>query len=230
MNIAILLAAGSGSRMGLEEPKQFLLINNKPLFMYALETLNAHPYIDKIVLTISKEHEDEARKIVEKNHINKLVDIVIGGDSRQESVFNSIKRLEELGVEDDDIVLIHDAARPLVSSDIIFNNIKMCEKYHAVDTVIPASDTIIRSINEKEIDSIPNRKELYQGQTPQTFKYKIIKDVHCKALKEKDLIVTDDCGLALHYAYPVHLVEGNKRNFKITNKEDLDLLSVYLNK
>ena len=230
MNIAILLAAGSGSRMGLDEPKQFIMVNSKPLFLYALETLNAHKDIDKILVTTSKEHLKDVKDICEKHHMDKVVGFAIGGDSRQESVYNSLLKLEELGVKDDDIILIHDSARPLVSNDIIRNNIEMCKKHHAVDTVVPSSDTIIESIDGEAISAIPLRKNLYMGQTPQTFTYHLIKDVHLKAKEEKDLIVTDDCGLAIHFGYNVHLVQGNKRNFKVTTKEDLDLLQVYLNK
>ena len=139
--------------------------------------------------------------------------VVAGGDSRQISVYNGLTAVKAIAKGNDDIILIHDAARPLISSKIISDNIKACVKFDAVDTVIKASDTIIRSVDEKVISDIPNRSELYQGQTPQTFKLSLILEAHEKAKSGLVPNVTDDAKLVLSLGKKVHLVEGSKQNF-----------------
>ena len=135
-----------------------------------------------------------------------------------------------LGTEcgEDDIVVIHDSARPLISQRIINENIEGAKEFGAVDTVIPSADTIVKSIDENTIDSVPLRKELYLGQTPQSFKYSMILDAHNKAIENNNLEATDDCQLVLALKKDVHLVRGDKLNFKITTFEDLLLLKAVI--
>ena len=211
MNIALILAAGSGTRMGnADKPKQFLPIYGKPLMIHTIEAFEINDDVDKIVI------------------VTNVRGVVAGGNSRQISVYNGLKAVEELVSSPDDIIVIHDAARPLISQKIINDNIAVCKKFGAVDTVIKASDTIIRSKDNEIISDIPNRNELYQGQTPQTFKFKIIKDAHEKALKEDIPNVTDDAKLVLSFGIDVHLVEGSAQNFKITTFDDLMMLKALL--
>ena len=224
MNIALVLAAGSGTRMNsLNKPKQFVLIKDKPLMMYSIESFNHHPEIDAIVIVTSKDYVKYVQDLCQKHQLNKVKAVVIGGQTRQQSVFNGLKEIEKIISSEKDIVLIHDSARPLVNDKIISNNILLCKKYGAVDTVIPASDTIINSKDGEIIEGIPNRQELYQSQTPQTFVFNIIKDAHLKALETMIPHVTDDCRLVKHFGIDVHLAEGSKQNFKITTDEDLEL-------
>ena len=124
-------------------------------------------------------------------------------------------------MKDDDIVLIHDCARPLISQKIILDNIKGCQEYGAVDTVIKATDTIVRSVDEQKISDIPLRKELYQGQTPQTFKFSIIYEAHKDATDNKIFDSTDDASLVIRMNKKVSIVLGDSSNKKITYKEDL---------
>lgn len=230
MNYALIVAAGSGTRMGNNlKPKQFLLLKNKPLFIYSSETFNNHPDIDKIVIVTAQEYIDEVKDLCQKYKITKLVDVVIGGKTRQESVYNGLLKIKSLSNNlDSDIVLIHDAARPLVDQDIISNNIKECLINDAATTVIPASDTIIRSLDEKIINDVPLRKELYQSQTPQTFKLALILSAHELAKKNNCLDITDDAQLVLKIGKNVHLVKGNKRNFKVTTSDDLAIFEALI--
>ena len=230
MNYALIVAAGSGTRMGNNlKPKQFLLVKNKPLFIYSSETFNNHPDIDKIVIVTAQEYIDEVKDLCQKYKITKLVDVVIGGKTRQESVYNGLLKIKSLSNNlDSDIVLIHDAARPLVSQDIISSNIKECLINDAVTTVIPSSDTIIRSLDEKIINDVPLRKELYQSQTPQTFKLALILSAHELAKKNNCLDITDDAQLVLKIGKNVHLVKGNKRNFKVTTSDDLAIFEALI--
>lgn len=224
MNIAIILAGGKGTRMGIvDQPKQFIDIYGKPIVVHTIEAFDIHEQIDAIAVVCLKEWHEDIKIWTRKYELNKIKWIVDGGETRQESVLNGLKAIEE-DISPEDIVVIHDAARPLISHRIIIDNIEGARKYGAVDTVIPASDTIIQSIDNNTISSIPVRKELYLGQTPQSFIYSTIYDAHKKASKSELQDSTDDCRLVLNYGKSVHLVNGDKLNFKITTMEDLLLL------
>ena len=229
MNIALILAAGTGSRMGnADKPKQFLPIYGKPLMIHTVEVFEMHNEIDEIVIVTNESYIDQVKVWCKQYDLSKVRAVVAGGDSRQKSVYNGLKAVGELVSSKDDVVVIHDAARPLISSKIISDNIEACLKFGAVDTVIKASDTIIKSRDGEIINEIPNRSELYQGQTPQTFKYSIIKDAHEKALKDALPNVTDDAKLVLSFGIDVHLVPGSAQNFKITTFDDLMMLKALL--
>ncbi|MGH4139234.1 2-C-methyl-D-erythritol 4-phosphate cytidylyltransferase [Clostridium sp.] len=224
MNIAIILAGGKGTRMGIvDQPKQFIDIYGKPIVVHTIEAFDIHEQIDAIAVVCLKEWHEDIKIWTRKYELNKIKWIVDGGETRQESVLNGLMAIEE-DISPEDIVVIHDAARPLISHRIIIDNIEGAKKYGAVDTVIPASDTIIQSIDDHTISSIPVRKELYLGQTPQSFIYSTIYDAHKKASKSELQDSTDDCRLVLNYGKKVHLVNGDKLNFKITTMEDLLLL------
>lgn len=221
MNIAVILAAGIGSRMKHKLPKQFIEINNKPLFIYTLEKFLSVQQIDKIILVINKNYEDLYKQYLLKFDLLQNIGLVNGGQTRQESVSLSLDYLSDKAA-DTDIVTIHDGARPLVSSEIILNNINTCQKnQNAVSTVINIVDTII----DKEYNLV-NKDSLWAVQTPQTFPYKLIKNVHALA-KEKNLLsVSDDAQLAKKFGYKVDYVLGSRLNIKITEEEDISLLQL----
>ena len=229
MNIALILAAGTGSRMGnADKPKQFLPIYGKPLMIHTIEAFEMHDEVDKIVVVTSEGYDDQVKVWCKQYDLSKVKAVAIGGDSRQISVYNGLQAIKEIGAKDDDVILIHDAARPLISKNIISKNIEACIKYDAVDTVIQASDTIIKSVDGEKISDIPVRKELYQGQTPQTFKLGLILQAHENAKAGKIPNVTDDAKLVISMGKDVHLVEGSKQNFKITTFDDLMMLKALL--
>ena len=229
MNVALILAAGTGSRMGnADKPKQFLPIYGKPLMIHTIEAFEMHDDIEKIVVVTSEGYEDQVKVWCKQYDLGKVKAVVHGSDSRQGSVYNGLQAIKELGVNGDDIIVIHDAARPLISQNIITNNIEACKKYDAVDTVIKATDTIVASSDAERITNIPNRSELYQGQTPQTFKFALISEAHEKAKSGQIPNVTDDTKLVISMGKDVHLVEGSKQNFKITTFDDLMMLKALL--
>lgn len=229
MNIALILAAGSGTRMGnTNKPKQFLSIYNKPLIVHTIEAFEMHDDIDMILIVTNDTYIDDVKIWCKQYDLTKVQYIVAGGSSRQESVYNGLKKLEKIGISDEDIILIHDAARPLISQTIITDNIEACKKYQAVDTVIPSSDTIIRSVDKETICEIQKRSEQYQGQTPQSFTFKVINDAHEYAKSINNTETTDDCRLVLNMGKDVHLVSGSKLNFKITTFDDLMMLKALL--
>lgn len=224
MNIGVILAGGSGSRMGIvDKPKQFIDIYGKPIIVHTLEIFDSHADIDAIAIVCLEEWLDDLRILLRKYEISKVKWLVVGGRTRQESIYNVIKTLSE-ECQEDDILIIHDSVRPLVSHKIISNNIIGAKRYDAVDTVVPSADTIVKSVDSNTIEEVPNRSELFIGQTPQSFKFSIIKKAHDKAIKDNILDSTDDCQLILRLGEDVHLVEGEKLNFKITSFDDLLLL------
>ena len=221
MNIALVLAAGSGTRMNNAQPKQFMLVNNKPLFLFSVEAFQNNKNIDAIVIATNEEYVDLVRDYTKE--MDKVISVIKGGETRQQSVYNGLKEIEKNIRNPKDLVLIHDSARPLVSQSIIDENISLGKQFGAVDTVVAASDTIINSKDNETINEILNRSELYQTQTPQTFEFGIIKNAHERALLDSVPNVTDDCKLVMHFGVDVHFVKGDKLNFKVTTPEDLEM-------
>jgi 2-C-methyl-D-erythritol 4-phosphate cytidylyltransferase len=229
MNIALIVAAGTGSRMrSVGTPKQFLIVCDKPLFIHTVEKFESNHNIDYIVIITSKDYIEKVTLWCKDYKLTKVKRVVLGGDTRQASVYNGLLSLESLVVDDDDIILIHDAARPMVSCEIIDDNIEACRKYGAVSTVIKSSDTMIRSSGKEQIEKIENRDELFHNQTPQTFKYSIIKKAHDYAKNQLDFGATDDSQLVVKSGGKVYLVQGSKLNFKVTNDDDLKLFESIL--
>ena len=178
MNIAVILAAGSGTRMGnASAPKQFLTIYNKPIVVHTIEQFEMHFDIDEIVVVTKKDYMEEMKVWIRQYDLSKVHHVVEGGDSRQKSVFNGLSVVKTFA-QDNDIVLIHDSARPLVNARIISDNIEGALRYGAVDTVVPSADTIIHSMNGEKINDVPVRKELFLGQTPQSFRFDVIWNAH----------------------------------------------------
>ncbi len=228
MNIALIVAAGSGKRMkGLDKPKQFTLVNGKPLLIFTLEAFDRNENVDSIVIVANTKYFSEIMEMCNKYKIKKIMYIVPGGKTRQDSVYNG---LLGCGATANDIVLIHDAARPLISQKIINDNIEACKKYKAVETAIKVSDTIVKSADARTIKGLENREELLQVQTPQTFKYSLILKAHQNARKRMTTPSTDDATLAFQEGKKVHVVPGDKLNFKITTNDDLELFEAIVNK
>ncbi|MHC1724287.1 MAG: 2-C-methyl-D-erythritol 4-phosphate cytidylyltransferase [Aminipila sp.] len=228
MNIGIILAGGVGSRMGqVEKPKQFIEVYGKPIVIHTIEAFEVHKEIDKIAVVCLKEWMESLKILIRKYELSKVEWIIEGGDSRQDSTNNALNYLENI-CNEEDILLIHDAARPLISSRIITDNIVGAEKSGAVDTVIPASDTIVCSIDGSSITEIPPRKNYFLGQTPQSFKYSVIKKAYRSITNENCKDATDDCKIVKAYGQEISLVMGDKMNFKITTSDDLMMLKAML--
>jgi 2-C-methyl-D-erythritol 4-phosphate cytidylyltransferase len=227
MNIAVVLAGGSGSRMGMvDRPKQFIEIYGKPVIIHTLEAFEINEKIDAICVVCIKEWQDDLSVWLKEYDIRKVHWIADAGSSRQMSSLNALNAIKD-ECKADDYVIIHDAARPLVSQKIINENIVKVQEYGACDTVIPAHDTVIRSVDGSTLESIPARKELYMGQTPQSFKYSIVRKAYDDyyALPENERPeMTDDCGLVLNSGVKIGIAMGDKLNMKITTMEDLLLV------
>ncbi|MBU6446421.1 MAG: 2-C-methyl-D-erythritol 4-phosphate cytidylyltransferase, partial [Verrucomicrobia bacterium] len=191
---ACLLMAGNGSRFGGDVPKQFLMLGAKPIYLHALDTLVASRLFDEIILVCHPEWMDLPHD-----------GIVRGGATRQESSYRGLKGFKA----PPDIVLIHDAVRPFVTERILRDNIETAIQYGAADTCIPSADTLVHAPDGKTLAAIPNRRELFRGQTPQTFRMDWILHAHEQTQISN---ATDDCQLVLKMGKPIHLVLGDEKN------------------
>ncbi len=223
MNIAIILAGGYGSRFLNESnkfPKQFYEFCRKEVIAYSLETFNKHPQIDKIVVVSNIEYIKKTEEIIKKYNFEKVIGVVSGGITRQASVYSAIDYLSELGFGNPN-VLIHDAARLLVSKQVISNNIKALESSKAVSTILPCTDSMILSENGATITESLDRNKIYVVQTPQSFKLDLLRSAHKFAQTLNIYDSTDDASLMKLLNEKVTLVPGNKANMKLTTEEDL---------
>lgn len=223
-NIAVILAGGSGSRMGSELPKQFLKTAGRTILEHTVYAFENHPLIDEIVIVVNPAWIHLAEQQQLKNNWTKLTKILNGGEQRSDSSLAAINAYKgEKGIN----LIFHDAVRPLVSQKIISDNIEALKKYDAVDTAVPSPDTIIRLNKNKElIDEIPEREFLWKGQTPQSFKLECIEKAYEIALNDPNFKATDDCGIVRKYLpeTEIFVVEGEQQNIKLTYKEDIYLL------
>ena len=217
MNIGIILLAGSGTRLNNVTPKQFIKVNNIPLYLYSVNTFIAHENINKVLLVTRNEDISRLKKELQKEE--KVMDVISGGETRQLSVCNALTYLKKKGIKDDDFVLIHDAARANISASIITESLKKLEENHAVNTVILLSDSCIE-VTDENIKSL-DRDKIFLSQTPQSFHFGDIYMCHLKLLEEGITNSSDDISIALRFNIPVELINGSKLNFKITTHEDL---------
>lgn len=231
MTYVEILAGGKGTRMGnTEMPKQFLQLGTKPIFIHTLEQFLLNNEIDKIILCCPKAWMTYAEDIIKKYALNPdKIAVVEGGSNRNETIMNGCKYIEEnFGINEDDIIITHDAVRPFVTQRIISDNIESAKKYGAVDTVIPATDTIVISKDGKEISEIPVRKEMYQGQTPQSFNMKQLMETYQSLTEDEKEVLTDACKMFIIKGKTVKIVEGEVYNLKITTLHDLKMANAIL--
>ncbi|HMB20347.1 MAG TPA: 2-C-methyl-D-erythritol 4-phosphate cytidylyltransferase [Spirochaetota bacterium] len=213
---AIILAGGTGTRLGGNEPKQFLPLGDKPVITWSLLAFENHPLVDNIITVLPEPYHDRIENISREYAISKYLHTVKGGDTRQQSSWNAI---QSYPFDQEDILLFHDAARPFVNSDIITNCIIMTGKYGAAGVYVPAIDTITE-IREETVQRTLDRNFLHYTQTPQSFKYSVITDAHMKSSKEGVTGATDDISLVRDAGYRVYAVEGSYSNIKITTQHD----------
>lgn len=220
MNIAVILAAGSGKRTGMETPKQFVEVNGKLVIEYSLATFQAHPDIDEIAVVTSEAYLPLTNELRNSALYPKWRNVLQGGAERYQSSLAAIQAYEN---NPDDILLIHDAARPLVSAAVITKVLETMQHSNAAVVAVPASDTVIHSFDNKHIADIPPRKEMYYAQTPQAFRVKIIQRAFELGIQDACFNPTDDSGVVLRYLpeEPIVIVDGESKNRKITYQDDL---------
>ena len=221
---AIVLAAGKGSRMNSNTPKQYLTLLGKPVLFYSLQAFETSNVDSIILVTGSGEQEYCKKEIIEKYHINKVTHIVEGGAERYHSVWHGLMAAEDTGY-----VLIHDGARPLISPDVINKAISVVKETGACVVGMPVKDTIQIVDEEKAIASTPDRSRTWIAQTPQCFTYELAISAYNHAIASGDTKITDDAMVIRKYSNTsVTMLEGSYENIKVTTPEDIAVAECFL--
>ena len=218
-HIAIVLAGGSGRRMGNALPKQFLKVNERMIIEHTIDAFERSVRIDEIAVVTHPDYVEEMKQIIASNPWKKVAQVLLGGKERTDSTLSALRAY----TEGDDRLLIHDGVRPLVSQEIIENVCDALMTCDAVNVVIPAVDTIIE-VKDGAMVAAPKRENLRQVQTPQGFKRAVLAQAFDRALEDPAFVATDDCGVVFKYApdTTIKIVDGDTTNIKITYKEDLE--------
>lgn len=221
-----ILAGGKGTRMGnVPMPKQFLLLNDKPIIVHTIEKFILNDRFRKIIIATPKEWLNYTQDILKNFQVNlPNVTVIEGGNDRNDTIMKIVDYIEtDHEIDDHDVLVTHDAVRPFLTHRIIQDNIEQGMKYGAVDTVIEAVDTIVESQDNEFISEIPRRDAMYQGQTPQTFNIKTLKQLYNGLSNEEKNILTDACKIFSIKDKKVKMVKGEIFNIKITTPYDLNV-------
>ena len=222
----IILAGGSGKRMGSDVKKQYMLLKDKPVLFYSLKAFS-DSFIDEIIIVAGEDDIEYVKTdIVQKYNFTKVTQVVPGGKERYHSVLNGINAAGEC-----DYIFIHDGARPMVTEDILQRGFEAVQKYDACVIGMPSKDTVKIADENAMVAATPNRNLVWNIQTPQIFKYSLIKEAYNDVvkredeLKKKGIVITDDAMILEEYSnHPVKLVEGSYENIKITTMSDIDFV------
>jgi len=226
-NVALIIAGGLGNRMGQSIPKQFLTVNERPVIIYTLEAFQKHPEIDAIEVVCIEGWQSVLQAYANQFNITKLKYIVSGGKNGQDSIRNGVYELEK-HFDSNDIVLIHDAIRPMVSADIISDCIRVTREKGNAIAVIPCMEAMMQTENgEVSVGSYP-RERLKRTQTPQGFHIGEICDLHRRALKAGITNSVASCTLMIEMGEQVHFSIGSEKNIKLTTVEDIDIFKALL--
>lgn len=231
MVYGVILAGGCGSRFGGEKPKQYLGIKDKPILIHTVQKFVLCPEIDKILVLCPAPWVEHTKNLVNKYLASAAEKVAVteGGDSRNETIMNAIAFIEKAGeLDGETIIVTHDSVRPFVTHRIIRENVESCKKYGACDTVIPATDTIVESTDGSAVSNIPNRKNYYQGQTPQSFRALELRQAYQALSEEQKAVLTDAAKICVLAGKKVQLVAGEPYNIKITYPYDLRIARALL--
>ncbi|MCD5390542.1 2-C-methyl-D-erythritol 4-phosphate cytidylyltransferase [candidate division NPL-UPA2 bacterium] len=221
---AIVPAAGRGMRMREDISKQYLPLAGKPILAHTLLAIEHCPAIDEIILAVRESDIAYCQEeVVKKFTLKKVKEIIAGGERRQDSVYQALKRMGP----NCDLVLIHDSVRPFITEEIILRTIKETKLHGAVATAVPLTDTIKQGDGGGFVKKTLSRDELWSIQTPQGFKYSLIQKA-CSQAHEDGFYGTDDAGLVERIGHPVKMIEGSPENIKITTPEDLIIAEAIL--
>jgi len=224
--VAAVLAGGVGRRSGLDLPKQLAELDGRSILEHAIAAFDSHPAVDEVVVLMAPSHIEEARAVVEGARFGKVSAVLEGGTTRSDT---TRRALEWLPAEECNL-LLHDAARPLVSAKVIAECVQALDRHDAVGVAVPATDTVFEVGGDGTIVDVPDRSRLWRAQTPQGFKLSVIRRAHDLAGQDPGFQPTDDCSVVLRYLpdVAVGVVRGEDRNLKVTTSVDLQLAELLL--
>ncbi len=229
---AAILAGGSGVRMGNpDKPKQFCQLGGKPILVHTVEKFTAFGGFTHIILLCPQAWLRQTSDIIARElpEAAAQITVIAGGKTRNDTIQNAIAHINaNFEVDEDTILVTHDAVRPFVSMRILEENIQAAAQFGACDTVIPATDTIVESTNAQYITNIPNRSQLYQGQTPQSFKMRLLERMFEQLAEDERTVLTDACKVLTLRGEKVALVQGDVSNIKLTYPHDLRVAEAML--
>lgn len=222
MNIGVIFAGGVGSRMHSKtaKPKQFLEMYNKPIIVHTLEHFEKHPMIDAIVIACVEEWIPYLNDLLYKFRIEKVKKVVPGGRTGQLSIYNGLCAAEEISDGEDSIVLIHDGVRPLISGNLLTQNINAVKIYGSSITSSIVKETIVEIYDDGGIKNVPDRAHSRVAKAPQCFWLKDIMSAHKKALEDAKEDFIDSCSMMQYYGYKLYMTDGPYENIKITTPDD----------
>lgn len=220
MSTAVILAGGVGNRLNSNIPKQYISVNDRPVFSFCLETFEENENTGSIIIVADKSRYQFISDWVEKLGIKKFKAFAPPGKTRQHSIKNGLICARQY-THNNDIVIIHDAARPLVSNTLIDNGIKACSKKDGAMPVIAVKDTVYKSVKGDSINGLLDRNELFAGQTPEFFNFSKYLSVNERASDEELCETAGSSAIAFSHGMDIALIKGDEMNFKITTKEDL---------
>ena len=228
-NIALIIAGGIGQRMGQDIPKQFINVYDKPILVYTMEAFQNHPNIDGIEIVCLDGWHEIVFAYAKQFGITKLENVVNGGINGQDSIRNGLEDIFIRHHDDNDIVLIHDAIRPMLSLDIISDNIRVCKKYGNAITVIPCTAAMLKTFDGISSEEQVPRDNLKITQTPQTFFLKDILAAHKEALEKGITKSVASCTMYIELGRKLYMSVGSEKNLKITTPEDIEIFKALLN-
>ncbi len=230
-NIAVILAGGSGRRLGASMPKQFLEIAGRTVLGHTLSRFNSSEIIDELCVVVHRDHVEDAKRIIADAKLSKPCILLTGGKERYDSSLAAVNYYVSMYENATEVnLLFHDAVRPLVTVDIINEVCKTLGTSDAVCVAVPSTDTILQADAEGNIVEIPDRSRLWNAQTPQGFKLGVIADAYRIAMDDPNFTATDDCGVVLKYRPDVRIkiVNGSQENIKLTFAADIERLAILL--
>lgn len=227
-NIALIIAGGVGARTHQDIPKQFLNVYDKPIIIYTLEAFQNHPNIDAIEVVCLEGWHDILRAYCKQFGITKIENIVNGGAVGQDSIRNGLFDLESRHSDPNDIVLIHDAIRPMLTPEIISDNIRVCREKGNAITVVPCPSAMLKTEDSLTSSEQVPRDNLKNTQTPQTFFLQEICNVHREALDKGITNSVSSCTLYVELGHALNLAYGSEKNIKITTSEDIEIFTALL--
>ncbi len=228
-----LLAGGSGTRIKSSNiPKQFILVNDKPIIVYTIQNMFKVKRFDCLYVAVHKDFYEYMQEMVEKFIPEKdKVRIILGGKERMDTIHNVIDAIQsENGITDEDVIVIHDSVRPFVTEKILNDSIDAAIKHGAVVTALPASDTIIHSEDREVVSEIPDRSKVFHGQAPDSFNLKLLIEMEDNLTEEQKKIITGTSQICTFNNKQLHMIEGDAINFKITTDSDLVIVRSILEK
>lgn len=226
-NIALIIAGGTGARMNQEIPKQFLSVNDKPVIVYTMEAFQKHPEIEGIVIACLDGWQEALKAYIRQFHISKVVEVVNGGKNGQDSIRNGVCAIAKRYASED-LILVHDAIRPMLSPEIISDNIAKCREYGNAITVIPCMEAMLRSEDEFESRESILRNSLFRAQTPQTIRVGDMVALHQEAVDKGITNSVATCTLLLELGKKVYFAKGSELNIKITTTDDITIFKALL--